>query len=501
MAILDLRGAKNIVILGGGTAGWFAALTLRRLFSPAVNIQVIESTKIPIVGVGEGGLLNFINTLERNEIDVDDFIEKTGATYKWGFSYEGWRGYPENDRFYHLFADQNSSATKWQTRGFFPLISGMIAKGVPLHFALRGSVAIHNNATQEQAKIIIKSGKSDIRTSLHFDSYKTAQYLKDVALARGVTHIDTKILNFDRNEAGNVCMLKGQDQDIPVDFVIDASGLHRKIIGQMDACWHSFSEHLLMDSAIPFYMPHPQKNPLLVTRAIAMPSGWMWQIPLQHRVGAGYVFSSKHSTPEQAAQDVQTMLGFEVEIQRTIRFESGCFEKVWIKNVMALGLSSGFVEPLEATSIGQMLEQLRNLERMLMTTNALISEVNIQTFNEANHASWLGIRDFLRMHYDVPRKDNAFWQDVSNMPMPQSYLEFKEVCQHRSPRELDILQYVKSGWDGIFHPVNWIMVAAPLGIIPNSAARNELLVLSKEEQLKAYEWTQQFFKPQPLVTT
>lgn len=269
-------------------------------------------------------------------------------------------------------------------------------------------------------------------------------------MARGVTHIDTKILNFDRNEAGNVCMLKGQDQDIPVDFVIDASGLHRKIIGQMDACWYSFSEHLLMDSAIPFYMPHPQKNPLLGDTCHRHAFRLDVANPVTTPCRTGYVFSSKHSTPEQAAQDVQTTLGFEVEIQRTIRFESGCFEKVWIKNVMALGLSSGFVEPLEATSIGQMLEQLRNLERMLMTTNALISEANIQTFNEANHASWLGIRDFLRMHYDVPRKDNAFWQDVSNMPMPQSYLEFKEVCQHRSPRELDILQYVKSGWDGIF---------------------------------------------------
>ena len=495
MAILDLRRAKNIVVLGGGTAGWFAALSLRRLFSPAVSVKVVESSKIPIVGVGEGGLLNFIDALERNNIDVTDFIAKTGAAYKWGFSYEGWRGLPENDQYYHLFADQNAPATQWKTRGFHPLVSAMIAKNIPLNFALRGFLAIHNNATQEQAKTVLDSGKADIRTSLHFDSYKTATYLKDIALSRGVIHVDAEVLDITRDESGHVRALKAQDQNIETDFVIDASGLSRKIIGQVDAPWRSFSEYLLMDSAVPFYMPHPKKNPMLVTRAIAMPAGWMWQIPLQHRVGAGYVFSSQHSSPEQAIQNIQTTLGFEIEPHRTIRFESGCFEKVWVKNVMALGLSSGFVEPLEATSIGQMLEQLRNLERLLLNSNALLSEANIREFNEGNYASWLGIRDFLRMHYDVPRQDNAFWQDVARMPMPQSYLEFKEMWQQRTPRELDVVQYVKSGWGGIFHPVNWMMVAAPLGIISETAARNELYGLKEADQLKINEWLQQFFKP------
>ena len=152
--------------------------------------------------------------------------------------------------------------------------------------------------------------------------------------------------------------------------------------------WNSFKDFLLLDSAIPFHIPHQDQAPELLTRASAMNAGWMWQIPLVNRIGAGYVFSSQHINEEQAIDEIQQYLGFKIEPHKTLKFEPGHFEQVWQKNVMALGLASGFVEPLEATSIGQMLEQLRMFTNVLVNSGLVVSDLSIQQFNQANAASW-----------------------------------------------------------------------------------------------------------------
>lgn len=479
--MIDLRNAKKIVVLGGGTAGWFAAITLRRLFSPKVEIRVIESSSISIVGVGEGGLLNLQAALVRNNINLKDFMQETSATYKWGFSYEGWRTGGRDDRFFHPFASSKASASQWYENGMFPLFAAMISQGVPVSSYVRGLELVVNNASQEEATNAIKENTTDLITSYHFDSYKVANFLKKVALSRGVTYQDNIVREVLINENGYAYQLKTDEELIDFDFLLDASGLSRKVIGNtLNGKWQSFKDYLLMDCAIPFHMPHPLKNPMLVTRAITMNAGWMWQIPLTHRVGAGYVFSSKHITEDQALAELEQKLGFPVEPQqKTLKFEPGCFEEVWIGNVMALGLSSGFVEPLEATSIGQMLEQLRNFERVLVHSQGLISGNTIRDFNRANLQSWLGIRDFLRMHYDCPRNDTQLWKDISVSAMPDEYKEFKACIRQRMPRMIDIENYAMHGWGGIFHIINWMFVAAPLGLVSPQAAAMELKALPK----------------------
>jgi tryptophan halogenase len=246
-----------------------------------------------------------------------------------------------------------------------------------------------------------------------------------------------------------------------------------------------------MNSAIPFHMPHPLKNPMLVTRAIAMNAGWMWQIPLQERVGAGYVFSSAHLSEDQALAELEKYLGFPVEPQKTLRYDGGCFENVWIGNVIALGLSSGFVEPLEATSVGQMLEELRNLERVLRQSRGIVSDKAIREFNEANLKSWQGIRDFLRMHYDCARSDTQLWRDVAATPLPDSYREIKECWQYRSPRLLDVESYAANGWNGIFHIINWMFVGGGLGNISAEGSGYDLMSLPPEKRKLALDFAEQ----------
>lgn len=488
--MLNFRKAKRLVVLGGGTAGWFAAIAMRRLFSPNIEVRVIESSEIGIVGVGEGGLLNLAHAFERYQIPVDRFMAETDATYKWGFCYEGWRTGQEDDRYFHLFA--GGGKAEWAEYGFLPGFSALIGQQLPLSGYIRGFQPVARNLPQQHAKQMLAEGSTDIQTSYHFDSYKTAKFLKSIALERGVVHQDTIVDRVELDEAGNATALIIGEESLAVDFVIDASGFARKIVGNtLNAEWISFKEHLLMDRAIPFYMPHPFENPILVTRALAMNAGWMWQIPLVSRVGAGYVYSSNHISDEQALAEIEQKLGYPIEPHKILKFDPGCFKQVWHGNIMALGLSSGFVEPLEATSIGQMLEQLRNFERVLRAGQGIVSEKSIREFNQANLRSWEGIRDFLRMHYDCPRRDNPFWCDVAASAMPDDYRNIKACWQERTPRMLDIENYAINGWGGIFHVINWMFVAAPLGLISHQAAKQEVLALPQASKEKVKQLLQE----------
>jgi tryptophan 7-halogenase len=490
--MLDLATPRRVAIIGGGTAGWFAALTLRRIFSPRVEVTLIEAPDIGIIGVGEGGLLNLVDALSRNKIPVDEFARETGAAFKLGFAYEGWRGGGKQDCYYHLFGGPGIPELEWRQNGFFPLLSARIAIGENLHGCVPGFEAIARNASQDEVRALLAAGKSGLTASYHFDSYRVAAYLKRLAQARGVVHRTARVDGLVLDNQGYTRALVVDSQQLEIDFLIDASGLARLGIGKTYGMrWQSFSDWLLLDRAIPFHLPNPQTNPALLTRAVSMKAGWMWQIPLIERVGAGYVYSSRHTDEVAAIAEVETYLGRSITPMRTLCFEAGHFATVWTKNVVALGLASGFVEPLEATSIGQMLEQLRNLERILVDGGGVVSDRTIECFNQANAQCWAGIRDFLRMHYDCPRKDTDFWRDVANAPLPDSYADLKRCFQRRTPRFSDIETYVGSGWQGIFHMVNWMFVAAPLGIVSASAARTELLRLPPDARGKIQAYLQQ----------
>ncbi|WP_037587393.1 FAD-dependent oxidoreductase [Stenoxybacter acetivorans] len=480
--MLNLSKIRNVTIVGGGTAGWCAAIMLRGILGKHVDVTVIESTEIGVIGVGEGGLPNLMDFLDHNNISLAEFIDSTQATFKWGFSYEGWRTGKEDDRYFHLFGHRDDRTVK-SSHGMFPYLSELIAHGIPLEYAHLGVDAIYKNVDQVEAFQIYKQLSEQaqpINTSFHFDSYRIAKYFGKTARERGVKYHDTKITDVLFNEQGYVTQLVTESGVFDTDFVIDASGLARLVINRMQPEWETFSPYLLMNAAIPFNMPHPFPNPCLYSRGIAMDSGWMWQIPLIERVGAGYVFSSQHISPEKAHAEVERKLGYKVEINKLIQFDPGCHREVWKKNVMALGLSSGFVEPLEATSIGQMLDQLRLFASIFATTLGVIPQHVIDNFNIANHASWMEIRDFLRMHYDVPRQDTPFWQDVAKSPYPESYRELKEVWQLRTPRAIDLKSYAPYGRRLMFGTWSWTYVGAGVGSVSPQGAASELSLLKPE---------------------
>ncbi|NNP68506.1 tryptophan halogenase family protein [Acinetobacter sp. Ac_5812] len=488
--MLNLRGMNRVVVVGAGTAGWFAALQLRQIFSPSVEIVVVSAPEVPIVGVGEGGILNLLPMLYELKVDLKNFIDETGSVLKLGFRYERWRTGTKEDYYYHLFTAK-SEEFNWVENGFHPYLSGLFNHGIDIGRDLASFQFCEERKPFKEVLSIITEGKSNFGASLHFDAYRVGQYLRKIALSRGIIHVEEKIQDFELNaQTGYVTAIQLSERKMPCDFVIDASGFARLLIGKKyQVEWCSFADMLPMNRALPFHLLHQDKIEL-VTRATAMSSGWVWQIPLQERIGAGYVYSDHFITDQQAQQEIEQWLGHRISPVQPIAFEAGYFRQVWKNNVLAIGLASGFVEPLEATSIGQMLVQLSLLALIIKENHGIISQQSIDYYNQQNAQGWHGIRDFIRMHYDTGRSDTPFWKYMQTVPLSESYQELKKCWNHRTPRQLDFSQYDMNGFQ-MFGLSSWFAVGAGVGVIKPEASAAELYALSSEQKQRLARYLQE----------
>lgn len=479
--MINMRGMQRVCILGAGTAGWFMALELKRILNPSVEIMVISAPDIPIVGVGEGGVLNLLSTLRRLEISWLDFIEASGATVKLGFRYERWRTGREDDFFYHMFPVK-SKELDWQEFGCYPYLSLLINHGIDVSSYMDSIALTERNASQQEVVHSLINEKNNFGASMHFDTYRLGLFLRKIALDRGVRHhvgfVKDIMLN---GETGLAQAVEFEGECVACNFLVDASGFSRAVIQKkLRSDWRSFKDYLVMDTAIPFHLVHSKPNPELVTRATAMDAGWVWQIPLQERIGAGYVFDSQFITPDQAVRELESWLGYCVEPIRTIKFDAGYYKQVWQGNILSIGLASGFVEPLEATSIGQMLAQVEVFSSLIVESHGVIPQSTINYFNQQNTQMWEGIGDFIRMHYDTGRSDTAFWQHNNNLPYTDKYRELKSVWKERTPRDVDFLNYSLDGVS-MFNSLNWTAVGVGVGVIQAEATAAELMVLAPEQ--------------------
>jgi tryptophan halogenase len=356
---------KKIVVIGGGAAGWLTALILNKFYKNN-NIKLIESSKIGILGAGEGSTPNFGYMLSILNINQIDFFNETNSTIKNGLHMQNWTG--DDTNLYHMFT------------GEAPDITDKIK-----NFAY------------------------------HFDASLVAKFFKKVAIERGVNWIDdevSKINNLNENitsvelKSGNI---------IDLDLVFDCSGLARLIsntVGNKE--WESYSEYLLINKAFGFFLPQKNKytiNDNTLTKVVAMDYGWMFNIPLQHRLGCGYVFNEKYCSVEDAKKEIEDYLGHEIKIQKVFDFNPGTFKRSWIGNSISLGLAYSFIEPLEATSLMTTIMQLRKL--INIDFNEEYKE-NYNTFcYETNEQNSL----FIRYHYLNEKLDTPFWKDAYEMPI------------------------------------------------------------------------------------
>jgi tryptophan 7-halogenase len=418
-------------IVGGGTAGWLTALFLNRYY-PNSSVTVIESSDIGILGAGEGTTTHFVNFLKELNIDLNYIFKNASATLKNGIKFTNYNG--DGKSYFHGFKDNDNL-----DYSYFSTINNCNS---PL-LALEKISSNQSIDGVDFSSIISDANLSKFDNNfnkkgefaLHFNANYLAKALKEIGLTRGINLVDDIVNQIKTNEDGYINELVMNNQSLECDFVFDCTGFKRLIIGDFyKSEWKSYKDNLPVNRAIPFFIPINEDEEIPpYTEAIAMKYGWMWKIPTQERYGCGYVFDKNMVSDEEAKKEVDEYLGYEVQSPRQFNFSAGTYKDIWIKNCIAVGLSSGFIEPKEATSIWVSIQQLHNF---LQHTNGVTNknQKSIDEYNKRNMQKTDEILEFIYLHYITKRADTDFWKNfTSNNHMPEKIKEYLNECKTNIP--------------------------------------------------------------------
>jgi tryptophan halogenase len=403
---------RKVVIAGGGTAGWIAAAALSHQFHGILDITLVESDEIGTVGVGESTIPPIRAFHRIMGIDEQEFMRATAATFKVAISFENWR--VPDERYFHSFGTNGQSTWACEFHHFW------------LHSLARGMQSeLGEYCLEHQAAVAQKFAtgpQSPINYAYHLDASVYAKFLRKFAERFGIKRVEGKIKRVKQNaETG---FIEGLDlengQQVDGDFFIDCTGFRGLLIEQtLHTGYEDWGHWLPCDSAVA--VQTESTGPAVpYTRAIAHEAGWRWKIPLQHRVGNGLVYCSRYMTDEAAtAKLLAEIEGRTIVKPRVIKFRPGRRRKVWNKNVLAIGLSSGFVEPLESTSIHVIITGITRLIHMFPFSG--VTQTFADQYNEEAVAELERIRDFIVLHYKATeRDDSAFWRYCAQMEVPAS---------------------------------------------------------------------------------
>jgi len=424
---------KSLVIVGGGSSGWMTASTLTSKF-PQLNITLIESEKIPTIGVGES-TLGYINRF-MNFLDIKDrdFMPYCQATYKNSIQFTDF--YKKQHRFQYPFGDlitipeveypDSVNTTKEamedefnaQVRSphEFYLLKAMHKNDISFndfsrYFNFNTLLAEYNKQTDEN----IEGFNFKTDTAYHLDATKFGDYLKNT-FCKNITHIQETVTDIKLFDEG-IEYIKTNDKTIKADLFIDCSGFSSILIDKFDNPYYNF-KNLVNDSAMVTQTPNldesdRRKNIRNVTDCKGMKEGWMWTIPLWNRTSNGYVYSSKFSDKETIEREFRTELNYTEDIKH-IKFKHGCRKKSWIKNVVSIGLSYGFIEPLESTGLFTTHENILKLVELLDLHDLSINQIDKQIFNDSIWQSTNVLADFVAAHYAFSRRtDTEYWDYVT----------------------------------------------------------------------------------------
>ena len=465
------RVISDVVVLGGGTAGWLTALYAKNNL-PNKNITVIESDSIGILGAGEGSTPHLIDFLDGLNIPISSLIIDAKSTVKNGIKFTNWQGKGPKDSYYHPFSGQNDfSIANNCASPYISLNPSLFLAAASEDKSIFAYDFVSNLSEKNKVPFIYNKNIVDPSQdrildydrlgefSIHFDARELANLLKKIAIERGVFRVEGVIESSVQDSFGDVKkLILESGEEISCDFVFDCSGFSRFFAKKLGLEWVSYSKYLPVNSALPFFTEIDVENIPPYTEAIAMDYGWMWKIPLQHRYGCGYVFDSSLISEESAKEEVQKFLGHAVDFSRLIKFEPGRLSTPWINNVFSLGLSASFIEPLEATSIWVSLYYMREIlgspevmhlrdKRIAENSNKFLAEVNDNILN------------FVYFHYMGGREDTEFWKKFSYENAPDGLKKYLEILDFRllQPRDMGITGEMT--WD-VF---SWYQVAFGIG--------------------------------------
>lgn len=447
----------RVVIVGGGTAGWMAAAALSCQLGGLVDVHLIESPEIGIVGVGEATIPHMREFLATLGIDEFTFMRATDATYKLGIRFENFGAIGQS--YTHPFGSFGRELGGLAFHHFFlraragGMACDLDAFSLPARAAMLGRFA-----PPAGHPLTFEGGYG---YAYHFDATRLAPFLRDYSMTRGVERTEGRILEAQRDAlSGDVTGLQLDNRQVVTgDLFLDCSGFNALLLGDaLDEEWEDWSRWLACDraAALPCEAQGSPIEPQ--TRAIAMAAGWRWRIPLRSRIGNGYVFSSSHLSEDEACTRILASVeGKPLAEPRVLRFRPGRRQRSWVRNVVGIGLASGFLEPLESTSI--YLAQIAISRLVDLFPTAGIEDADRDEFNRLVDLEYDRIRDFLILHYNATRRtDSRFWKDMRALEVPESLADALALWR----RTARIAPHVQ----GLFHEPSWIALLLGQGIVP-----------------------------------
>jgi tryptophan halogenase len=465
----------KIVIVGGGTAGWLAALMITKICGAIHNVTLIESSSVGIIGAGEsstGALRGILN----NEVfdygcNEFEFMATAKATPKYAIHHKDWNGVGTD----YIAPIDTTIDESYIGTNF--LLSAYIAQGIPMQHASVNGRLVDSELTDfylEDNKIL-----SANRHAYNFDARLAAKYLEKKC-STNIKKIDAKIIEINLKENGFVeSVLLDTGLTVSGDFYIDASGFAKIFSKKLGISWIDYKE-LTLNAAMPFILPYEKdKNHKFLATSWAQKYGWMWCVPKLDDLGCGYAYDDRFIDEEQAKKEIESVLQREIVPIKKIKFSPGRMESVWNKNVLSIGLAASFLEPLEATSIHGTILQLNMFifTHLKETLDRTINDVNTKIYNETVSKIFDEFKIFLLIHYKNNRKDTDFWIESNRLVSKNSKVaEVLEIAKTRLLTQTDVDNHYGCAGAELY---NWILCG--LGHYSKETAILESKLLQREQ--------------------
>ncbi|MGB3726462.1 MAG: tryptophan halogenase family protein [Glaciecola sp.] len=457
-----MSAPQSIVVVGGGTAGWMAVNLFMHAW-PSTKVTLVESSDIGIIGVGEGATPYLKTFFARLGISESEWMPACDASYKVGISFENWSGRADYAEYFHPFF---SALDKPSANMFFHNCGvrrrGGDAYTRPNDFFITGVLA------QQKKSPLLTSNQGEIDYAYHFDSGKLGQFLKEKALAKGLTHIVDNVIDISCDTQVGISAVGTQKHgQLTAELYIDCTGFSAKLIHQtLKQEYVSYADNLLNNAAVAIQTPNQANAALPVqTRSVALTNGWMWHIPLASRQGNGYVYSNQHISANEAECELRSALGVSEQADikvKHLNMRIGRLQQHWHKNCLAVGLAQGFIEPLEATAL--MLTQL-TIDQFIDAYSQPQQANQYKVFNQHINTVFDGVRDYIVAHYQLSqRSDSQYWRDNQhNTHVPQVLSEIREAWLSGTDVEQVLTQHTRQL---VYLRPSWYCILAGMGVFP-----------------------------------
>lgn len=467
---------KKIVILGGGGAGWLAAITIKQKFKNA-HIYVVEDTTIPPIIAGEAGSANLLEIYKTNNINISTWIKAVKATPKHGSVYNDWNEVGKSFTQALVQTDQYGILEKVKYKSLVScnaastLLKLLYAKGKPIYKAYDRGILIDQNKARHNKTLPFAQGNKN--EMYHFDSRANADFLKNIALERGITHIDNRYTNSVLDEFGNIQKIQFVDgTELESDWFFDCSGFARLLLVKtMGAEFEDTSHRFPATSVVAWW--NEDNICKSYTELTAMKYGWSFNINLAGRSGNGYIYDDTETTLDEAIKEAEVRFGNPVKPVAKLKFKPGTVKQFWIKNVIGLGLSTGFSDPLESNGMGLVSMQLFDLYNYW---NPEVNPIDTLTkkYNESLYGKVNDINDFISFHFTGKRTDTNYWIKMKDKT------RFSDSLNNRLDLYREGIIVPDNDVGSLYGLSNWLQVAQGLDLINIEKLKKNLSYLGED---------------------